>query len=315
MAHFLVTGGAGFIGSHLVDTLIATHHTVTIVDDLSTGKRENVHPDATLVVGDCMDSALIQPLVDAADGVYHLAAIASVPKSCEQWLKTSQTNQMATVALLEAISKRAKPISFVYASSAAVYGDPVTAGLPISEMTTPTVPLTPYGADKLGSEHHASVARHLFGIPTLGLRFFNVYGPRQDPKSPYSGVISIFISRISAGLPVSVFGDGEQTRDFVYVMDVVAHLMAAMHVLNADMVPEPVALNVCTSRATSVNQLAETIAKICDKPLDIKHEPARSGDIRHSLGNAFLAANYLNISAGMLLDKGLKLTIDSIKNH
>lgn len=315
MAHYLVTGGAGFIGSHLCDTLLATGHAVTVVDDLSTGKREQVAADATLVVGDCQDRALIQPIIDRVDGVYHLAAIASVQKSAQEWLRTSQTNQMATVALLEAISKRTSPIAFVYASSAAVYGDPATAGLPISEMTTPTVPLTPYGADKLGSEHHASVARGLFGIPTLGLRFFNVYGPRQDPASPYSGVISIFMSRINQGQPISIFGDGEQTRDFVYVMDVVAHLMAAMHVLDSDMMPEPVALNVCTGRSTSVRQLAQAIAQICDKPLNIQQQAPRAGDIRHSLGNAFLAANYLNISAGTTLEKGLQQTINSLKNH
>jgi len=314
MAHYLVTGGAGFIGSHLCDTLLATGHRVTVVDDLSTGRREQVSPDATLVVGDCQDHAIIGPIMDQVDGVYHLAAIASVQKSAQEWLKTSQTNQMATVALLEAISKRQSAIPFVYASSAAVYGDPVTEGLPISELTTPTVPLTPYGADKLGSEHHASVARGLFGIPTLGLRFFNVYGPRQDPASPYSGVISIFISRISQGQPITIFGDGEQTRDFVYVMDVVAHLMAAMHVLDSDMMPEPVALNVCTGRSTSVQQLAEVIAQICEKSLTIQQQAPRAGDIRHSLGNAFLAANYLNISAGTMLDKGLKQTVDSLKN-
>lgn len=307
--HYLVTGGAGFIGSHLCDTLLSTGHQVTVVDDLSTGRRDNLSENVTLIEGDCGDAALIAPIIDAMDGVYHLAAIASVQKSREAWCKTSEINQMATITLLEVISKRETAIPFVYASSAAVYGDPDASYLPINEKT-PTKPLTPYGADKLGSELHAHVGSHLFGIPTLGLRFFNVYGPRQDPSSPYSGVISIFAERIRNEQPVTIFGDGEQTRDFIYVSDVVAHLMAAMHIISSDNGANISALNVCTGESISVNALADMLGELCEQELQIDYAAPREGDIRASVGDALWATNYLNISAGTPLRKGLSQTLD-----
>lgn len=308
--HYLITGGAGFIGSHLCDALLAAGHDVTVLDDLSTGHRSNLPKQAKLVIGDCGDSVVMKPLIETVDGVFHLAAIASVEKSRKQWRKTSLVNQTATVALLEAISKReAGVIPFVYASSAAIYGDPPASALPIKE-TTPAVPLTPYGADKYGCELHGRVARHVFGIPTLGLRFFNVYGPRQDPSSPYSGVISIFCDRIGKGQGITIFGDGSQTRDFIYVSDVVAHLIAACKQLeggNAEHLP--VALNVCTGKATSVQQLAEAIAVACKKPLEKTHEASRTGDILQSVGDPAEAVKYLRVKAEVDMAHGLVRTI------
>src|ERR1700761_3440303 len=225
MSTFLVTGGAGFIGSHLCEALIARGDQVRVLDDLSTGHRRNVPAQATLIVGDVADPTAVAEAMADVDGCFHLAAIASVEKGVTDWLGTHRVNVSGTVTVFDAVRRQGSRIPVVYASSAAVYGD--AAVVPIAE-TAPCVPLSAYGADKYGCELHARVASHVHGIPAVGLRFFNVYGPRQDPKSPYSGVISIFCERIAAGLPITVYGDGQQTRDFVYVGDVVRALLGAM---------------------------------------------------------------------------------------
>lgn len=304
--HFLITGGAGFIGSHLSEALLAGGHRLSILDDLSTGKRSNVPQDAQLIVGDGADSALLTSLIEQVDGVFHLAAIASVQQSTEQWSVTSRTNQFATIALLEAIAKRkGGAIPFVYASSAAVYGDPEQHYLPLKE-TTPTVPLSPYGADKLGSELHARLARQLYGIPTLGLRFFNVFGERQDPSSPYSGVISIFMDRAQAGQSVSIYGDGSQTRDFIYVKDVAARLIASMALLERGQMPADHALNVCRGEAVSIESLAQLVAKLHRRAPQIDYQPARAGDIVHSCGDASVGKALFQCPAPASLEEGLK---------
>src|ERR1700733_639115 len=247
MSTYLVTGGAGFIGSHLCDALVARGDTVRVLDDLSTGHRSNLPVSATLIEGDVADLALAAQALEGVDGCFHLAAIASVEKGVTDWLGTHRANMTGTITLFDAIRRQRSKIPVVYASSAAVYGD-VT---PTSE-TAPRVPLSAYGADKYGCELHARVASHVHGIPTVGLRFFNVYGPRQDPLSPYSGVISIFCERISRGAAIDVNGDGGQTRDFVYVADVVRALLAAMHLRPTD----APAFNVCTGNPISVLDLA-----------------------------------------------------------
>lgn len=303
--HYLITGGAGFIGSHLCEALLKGGHQLSVLDNLSSGKRENVPASVRLIEGDAADRRLLSEVIPSVDGVFHLAAVASVQQSIESWAETSRANQFATIAVLEAISKRAGGvIPFVYASSAAVYGDPDASYLPINE-STPTIPLTPYGADKLGSEQHARIARHLFSIPTLGLRFFNVYGERQDPSSPYSGVISIFMDRLARGQGITIFGDGQQTRDFIYVGDVVARLIASMGLLEGGNLPEPHALNVCRGQATSLLELADTIAKLHQMTPDITHEPARAGDIVHSLGDASLNDALLKAPKPVSLRDGL----------
>lgn len=302
--HYLVTGGAGFIGSHICDTLILAGHTVSVLDDLSTGKRENLSAQAHFVQGDCADAQVVGPLVAQADGVFHLAAVASVQKSLQDWAVCSRTNQLASIVLLEAISKREKKIPFVYASSAAVYGNPDATRLPLKE-STPLIPLSPYGADKLGSEIHATVARHLFAIPTLGLRFFNVYGSRQDPSSPYSGVISIFMNRIGRGQGVTIFGDGKQTRDFVHVFDVVKCLMAAMWVLEEGCQPDLSALNVCTGAAISLHQLVQEVAYACGATANITYAPAREGDILHSCGDVSQLTRWLGVHPSSRMADGL----------
>jgi UDP-glucose 4-epimerase len=298
MSSFLVTGGAGFIGSHLCNALVARGDTVRVLDDLSTGHRQNVPAAASLIVGDVADPAVVAAALDGMDGCFHLAAIASVEKGVTDWLGTHRTNITGTVTVFDAIRRQGSMIPTVYASSAAVYGD-ATQG-PVVE-TTPCAPLSAYGADKYSCELHARVASHVHGIPTVGLRFFNVYGPRQDPRSPYSGVISIFCERIAAGLPIAIYGDGQQTRDFVYVGDVVRALLAGMALQPAD---SPV-FNVCGGTSTSVEGLAQLIAELSGKNLNARTEPPRAGEIRHSLGVPSLADNVLGTGGRVPLRTGL----------
>jgi UDP-glucose 4-epimerase len=310
MAHYLVTGGCGFIGSHLVDSLLADGNEVVVLDDLSTGKRENLDPRARLIVGDVIDPILVKQAMAGADGVFHLAAIASVARSNEDWLGTHRANLTGSITIFDTARPRdgGAAIPVVYASSAAVYGDAET--MPIEE-TTPTRPLTAYGADKLGSELHGKVAAHVHGVPTTGLRFFNVYGPRQDPASPYSGVISIFADRIAAGKSLSIHGDGQQSRDFVYVGDVVAHLRAAMRTNTGG----ARVFNVCTGRATTVADLARLLAARLEIAADIGHGPARAGDIRHSIGSPEQAVAALGIRAAITIEDGLGRLIGSMADR
>jgi UDP-glucose 4-epimerase len=298
MSRFLVTGGAGFIGSHLCDALIADGHTARVLDDLSTGHRHNLPAGVELLVGDVADADLVGKAMEGADGCFHLAAIASVEKGMTDWLGTHRANLTGAVTVFDAIRRQGSRIPVVYASSAAVYGDART--VPITE-AEPCAPLSAYGADKYGCELHARVATHVHGIPTVGLRFFNVYGPRQDPKSPYSGVISIFTERIAAGQPIKIFGDGGQTRDFVYVADVVAALRASM-ALRPD---QASVFNVCTGIATSVADLAAIIGDLCGKAPAIAHEAPRAGEIRHSLGVSRQADTVLGLPGRRALRDGL----------
>ncbi|PWS39200.1 epimerase [Falsiroseomonas bella] len=297
MALYLVTGGCGFIGSHLCAALAARGDAVRVLDDLSTGSRDNLLPGAELLQGDVADAALVRSAMQGVAGCFHLAAVASVERGVQDWLGTHRANLTGTIAVLDAA--RAGRVPVVYASSAAVYGEQHI--LPIAE-DAPKRPLSAYGADKLGCEQHALVAGHVHGIATLGLRFFNVFGPRQDPRSPYSGVISIFCDRLARGEPVTVFGDGGQTRDFVHVADVVAALLAG---LDAASTAAPV-LNVCTGRATSVLDLAHAIAAACGRQADIRHAPARAGEIRHSLGDPTGARALLDLEPKVGLRQGLE---------
>ncbi|HME22809.1 MAG TPA: NAD-dependent epimerase/dehydratase family protein [Acetobacteraceae bacterium] len=301
MTTWLVTGGAGFIGSHLCEALLARGDAVRALDDLSTGKRENLPPGAALTEGDVADPAAVRAALEGVAGCFHLAAIASVERGVTDWLGTHRANLTGAITVFDAA--RATRIPVVYASSAAVYGDAAT--VPITEAAERR-PLSAYGADKLGCELHARVASHVHGIPTVGLRLFNVYGPRQDPRSPYSGVISIFCDRVRRGAPIDIFGDGGQTRDFVYVADVVAALLAAMHLVPAD---APV-FNVCTGIATSVLELAHTVADLAGTRLDARHRPPRAGEIRHSTGSSALSRTILGLPEPVSLRHGLGEVLD-----
>lgn len=304
MARYLVTGGCGFIGSHLIERLLGAGHDVRVLDDLSTGKRENLPEGVPVTVGDVADPAAVEAAMAGTDGCFHLAAVASVDRSREAWLETHHANLSGTVAVFDA-ARRANPkgpVPVVYASSAAVYGD--NPHMPLTEDAA-TCPLSAYGADKLGCELHARVADGVHGVPTTGFRFFNVFGPRQDPKSPYSGVISIFAGRIARGEPITVNGDGEQVRDFVYVKDLVRYLTAAMDA------PRPGApvFNVCTGKPTTVNRLAEVLADLSGRPLDRRYGPARAGDIRVSIGDPSRLVGAFAMACETSLEDGLRDTL------
>ncbi|MGE3623809.1 MAG: SDR family NAD(P)-dependent oxidoreductase [Bdellovibrionales bacterium] len=302
--HFLVTGGAGFIGSHLVDALIAKNHRVTVLDDLSTGKRENVNSEARLVVGDTTDYETVARAFEGIDGCFHLAAVASVEKSVQEWVRTHSVNITSTVNIFQAASKVNK-VPVVYTSSAAVYGD--ATAIPISE-DAEKYPLTAYGVDKYACDLHANVAWSVHGIPNIGMRPFNVYGPRQDPGSPYSGVISIFFDRMRQGKPITIFGDGGQMRDFVFVRDAVRAFMAAM----VKLMEEPAGhdeINICTGRPTSIQSLADTIAALVNYPDPYNYGPARTGDIRISVGDSVKLSSKLNVTLNTTLTEGLTMML------
>ncbi|MBL0319863.1 MAG: NAD-dependent epimerase/dehydratase family protein [Alphaproteobacteria bacterium] len=307
---YLVTGGCGFIGSHLVDALIKQGHDVDILDNLSTGKRENAHKQANVIVGDICDEILVASLVRNADGCFHLAAVASVQKSVEAWLSTHKTNASGTVTIFDAIAHQKTQIPVVYASSAAVYGD--NPKMPLTE-DTPVNPITAYGADKYSCEVNGKVAYLVHGIPTLGLRFFNVYGPRQDPKSPYSGVISIFSNHIADNKPIKVFGDGEQMRDFIYVQDVVETMMRGMSQLSSR--KGAWVLNVCTGQGTTLNRLIHTLEEVAGQRAISEYCPSRAGDIRVSLGDNHQLQRFLDHRPSIELHQGLSSLILELKGH
>lgn len=303
LSRFLITGGCGFIGSHLASALIARGDEVVVLDDLSSGRPENLAPGACLIRGDVTDAATLRRAMAGADGCFHLAAIASVELCRQDWMRTHAVNLGGTITVLEAARDAGVPV--VYASSAAIYGD--QARLPIAEDALPR-PLSSYGADKLGSELHARAGGAMHGIRSCGLRFFNVFGPRQDPCSPYSGVISIFAAAIAEGRPVTIHGDGGQTRDFIHVSDVVAALLAGLGAATTD---APV-FNVCTGRPTSILDLVATIAGITGHAAAVTHGPARAGEIRHSYGDPRAMGAAFGTGTPFSLRDGLVTVLDWI---
>jgi len=305
MARFLVTGGAGFIGSHLVDALLDEGHAVRVLDDLSSGHRNNLPKQVELTEADVTDPAAVERAFDGVDGCFHLAAIASVARSHREWLCTHQVNLTGTINVFDQArpSRHHREIPVVYASTAAIYGN--CGSFPVDE-ESPAAPLSAYGADKHACELHARVAGAIHGVPTVGLRFFNLYGPRQDPLSPYSGVISLFADRLLRGEPVEIFGDGEHARDFTYIHDAVGALLRAMPAANTS----AFVFNVCTGKATSVRSLAQLMAELCGTELVVHHRPARCGDIRISIGDPRRAAERLGFTAQTTLSDGLAMTLD-----
>ena len=280
-APVLVTGGAGFIGSHLVDALLERGYAVRVLDDLSTGKRSNLpldNPRVELIEGDVADAALVARAAIGCQAVAHLAAVASVQASVDDPVRTHQSNFVGTLNVCEAM-RQAGIKRVLFASSAAVYGNN-GEGESILE-DTPKAPLTPYAADKLSSEYYLDFYRRQHGLEPVVFRFFNIFGPRQDPSSPYSGVISIFCERAEKGLPIAIFGDGEQTRDFVYVGDLASILVQALELPEV----QAGAINVGLNQATTLNQLLMALSQVLGDLPAISYLPARSGDIRHSRAN------------------------------
>ncbi|MGO4004736.1 MULTISPECIES: NAD-dependent epimerase/dehydratase family protein [Pseudomonas] len=277
----LITGGAGFIGSHLADGLLAKGHSVRILDDLSTGKPGNLpldNPLIELIEGDVADAALVARVMQGCSAVAHLAAVASVQASVEDPVRTHQSNFIGTLNVCEAM-RQAGVKRVLFASSAAIYGNN-GEGESIDEETA-KAPLTPYASDKLAGEYYLDFYRRQHGLEPAIFRFFNIFGPRQDPSSPYSGVISIFSERAVKGLPITVFGDGEQTRDFLYVEDLVDLLVQAIEAPTL----EVGAVNVGWNQATSLKQMLEALKEVVGELPPITYGPARSGDIRHSRAN------------------------------
>ena len=312
----LVTGGCGFIGTHLCHALVNAGQRVRILDDLSSGKAAGIPDKAELVVGDVADAAAVAEAVAGVDGIGHLAAIASVDLCNKSWVRSHRTNLTGTLTVMEAArdaAGRARPVPVVWASSAAIYGAAKT--LPISEQTVPA-PMSPYGADKLGGELHGKAAADIFGVANTALRFFNVYGPGQDPNSPYSGVISIFADRLAAGQGITINGDGGQSRDFVFVGDVVRALVASLdRLMRQQRQEQPAgfdAINVCTGRAVTIEVLARTLAALTGAGDGaITYGPARDGDIRDSLGDASKMQRVLGIRAETAFEDGLRDLVEA----
>ena len=308
----LVTGGAGFIGSHVVDALLMNGSDVRVLDDFSTGKEENLDGAWALaaeggaglqvIEGDVRDEVRMRDAADGCDAMVHLAAVPSVAQSVEDPVGCDSVTHGGTVnAVRQAVEAGAS--RFVLASSCAVYGD--AAQLPIAE-TTPPRPLSPYAGAKLASEDVCADAADAGQLAAVCLRFFNVYGPRQDPGSAYSGVISLFLSAAAAGEPVTIYGDGRQTRDFVYVADVVGAILAALH--------RPLTglsvVNVGTGRETDLLAILDVVEERSGRRLERLMQPSREGDIRHSRADAGRARWVLGWEAEVGLAAGLAATWD-----
>lgn len=308
--NILVTGGAGFIGSHLVEKLLHEGHVVTVLDDLSTGKRENLprHDRLELVLGDVADPDLMGRAAQGQDAIFHLAAIASVQASIDDPLTTNRTNLQGTIAVLEAARKTGAR-RVVFASSAAVYGS--VAELPVTE-DAPVNPMSPYAADKLAGEHYLAHYHRQGWIDGSALRFFNVFGPRQDPSSPYSGVISIFAERASRGEGVTIYGDGQQTRDFVFVSDLVAVLH---HSLSWPREEQVDIVNLGRARQTSLVELLDSIERILGSSVSRERKPVRPGDIRHSLADTRRLRERMPEFAPRELDEGLFALLETVPDR
>lgn len=293
----LVTGGAGFIGSHLVEALVGAGASVRVLDDLSAGRIENlasVRDKVEFREGSVLDQELVWELVSGCTCVFHLASVVSVTRSFEEPVHCHRVNAEGVLVVTEAASRAGARL--VHSSSAAVYGE--NPNLPVPEAQV-LAPLSPYGAQKAYGEMIASA----YGTG-VSLRYFNVYGPRQDPSSPYSGVVSIFSQNMAAGLPITVYGDGRQTRDFVYVEDVVrANLRAALSTVRG-------AYNVCTGTRVSLLELIDVLSGLL-QPVEVLFAEPRIGDIRHSAGDPRLAETELGFIARTTIRDGLAKLVKS----
>jgi UDP-glucose 4-epimerase len=304
MANYLVTGGAGFIGSHLTEELARRGHRVRVLDSLITGKRRNLEHIAGVefLEGDLADLPTCQRAVRGIDHVLHQAAIPSVPRSVAEPIASNRANVDASLNILVA-ARDAGVKRLVYAGSSAVYGD--TPTLPKHE-AMPTSPLSPYALQKLVAEQYCQMFTRLYGFETVTIRYFNVFGPRQDPSSPYSGVISLFSTALLAGRRPIVYGDGEQTRDFTYVANVVDGVLRATE---APHVSGEV-INVATGSSVSLNGLLQAMNRIVGTRIEPIYQEARAGDVRDSLADIAKARNLLGYNLIVRFEEGLAKTID-----
>jgi nucleoside-diphosphate-sugar epimerase len=300
---YLVTGGAGFIGSNTVDELVRRGHGVVVLDDLSSGKEDNlaeVRSKITFMKGSITDIEAVQKAMVQADYVIHLAARTSVPRSVKDPVDTNRINVDGTLNVLVA-ARDNKVKRVVFAASSSAYGD--TPTLPKSEDMQP-VPISPYGVSKYVGELYAQTFGRCYGLENVCLRYFNIFGPRQDPDSPYSGVLSRFSTAFLHSTPAVVFGDGEQTRDFTYVENAVQANILACEAPSAT----GRTFNIGTGHAISLNQVLQMLQKASGKTLDTKYEPAREADIRDSIADIRLAKEFLGYEPVVLFEEGLERT-------
>ena len=304
MAHYLVTGGAGFIGSHLCEELARRGETVRVVDSLITGKRANlVHvPNVEFIEGDLADFSVATRAVRGVDYVLHQAAIPSVPRSVEDPITSNRANIDASLNLLVA-ARDAGVRRVVYAGSSSAYGNSAT--MPKVE-TMPTAPLSPYALQKLVAEQYCQMFTSLYGLETVTIRYFNVFGPRQDPSSPYSGVISLFIKALFENQRPKIYGDGEHTRDFTYVANVVDGVLRACHAKDAS----GEVINVATNGRVSLNQLFTTLRSLVGANVEPIYEKPRAGDVRDSQADINKAARLLGYKPLVTFEQGLKNTVE-----
>jgi UDP-glucose 4-epimerase len=310
-----VTGGAGFIGSHTVDRLVDAGCQVVVIDNFRTGKRENLarwagDPRVAIVCADVSDG-LFAPLAGLTERfgpvqrIVHLAAQTAVTYSVDNPVEDARVNYVGTLQVLE-YARATGVKKVVFASSAAVYGE--VEAVPVRERDH-CAPLSPYGINKLSSELQLRYYTAVHAIPTTALRFFNVYGPRQDPKSPYSGVISIFVDRAVAGVPLTIFGDGQQTRDFVFVGDV-SRIVAEACLSDRG---SGAVVNIGTGHETTVVELAAAIKEICGSPSPVEHAPPRAGEIVRSVAEVERASEIFGFRAEVPLAVGLQQTISWLR--
>ena len=303
MARYIITGGCGFIGSLLTKRLLARGDEIIVVDDLSNGNI--INQESTLIKKDITELDNIHKLFNGIDGCFHLAAKPAVNMDFSSWFKFHQTNLDGSLNVFKsAIDAGNVPV--VYASTCGVYGDNNTFPLTEDQFLKP---LSSYGCDKFSSELNAAFLSHTFKLPSMGLRLFNVYGPYQNPASPYSGVITNFITQLLAGAPLTIYGDGEQTRDFVFVEDIVANLIHAMDILKH----EAIVSNICTGVTTTINELAYLLADLLQVKCVINYQQARQYDARESYGSTKKMATY-GFKINYDLSQGLSKTIDYFKS-
>lgn len=301
--HVVVTGGAGFIGSHLVDALVADGHRVRVLDDLSSGVLDDVAAEADFVEGDVADADLVAKVLDGAEVVYHQAAHRAVFRSVEDPLATDTANVHGTLAVLKAaVDGGVRRV--VYASSSSVYGGATERPTP---ETAPLLPRSPYAVSKLAGEHYCRVFSELFGLETVALRYFNVYGPRQRANSPYAAVIPLFIDAAQRRVPAVVHGDGLQTRDFTFVGDVVRANVAAAAADAA--IVEGKAYNVAGGQEHTLLELLDAVARHAGGQAAPTHVEPRPGDVRYACADVGAAARELGFRARVGLDEGLAATV------
>ena len=302
----VVTGGAGFIGSHIVEALVARGDRVRVLDNLATGKSEYleaVHDRIEFIQGDILDHALLGKVLSDAEIVYHQAALASVPLSVERPLDVNAACVTGTLNVLDQ-ARRTGVRRVIYAASSSLYGDPPFASNRENDLPAP---LSPYAVAKLGGEHYCHAFYRTYGLETVCLRYFNVFGPRQDPASPYSAVIPLFITALLAGQPPTIFGDGEQSRDFAYVGNIVDANLLAAEAPAADVAGR--SFNIANGRSTSLLEMLRQLQGLLGTQLEPQHAPPRAGEVRHSQADISEARRYLRYEPRVDFATGLRLSI------